>query len=99
MPTLSIKDVPEALAQALRERARRNHRSLQGELMALISAAAQQDALSEPTADAAPSRWAPLPEGSRSIEQIAHEHAARRPRPERAGQPAGAHIRQDRDSR
>lgn len=36
MPNLSIKDVPEAWAQALRARAARNHRSLQGELMALI---------------------------------------------------------------
>ncbi len=36
MPNLSIKDVPEAWAQALRQRAARNHRSLQGELMALI---------------------------------------------------------------
>jgi antitoxin FitA len=33
---LSIKNVPEELAQRLRERARRNHRSLQGELMAII---------------------------------------------------------------
>jgi plasmid stability protein len=39
MPNLSIKDVPEAWAQALRERAARNHRSLQGELMALIQGA------------------------------------------------------------
>lgn len=36
MPNLSIKDVPEAWAEALRQRAARNHRSLQGELMALI---------------------------------------------------------------
>ncbi len=36
MPNLSIKDVPEPWAQALRQRAARNHRSLQGELMALI---------------------------------------------------------------
>lgn len=34
--TLSIKDVPDELADALRERARRNHRSLQGELMAIL---------------------------------------------------------------
>ena len=34
MPNLSIKDVPEAWAEALRQRAARNHRSLQGELMA-----------------------------------------------------------------
>ena len=39
MPNLSIKDVPEAWAQALRQRAARNHRSLQGELMALIQGA------------------------------------------------------------
>jgi len=34
--TLSIKDVPDDLADALRERARRNHRSIQGELMAIL---------------------------------------------------------------
>ena len=33
---LSIKNVPEELAQRLRERARRHHRSLQGELMAIL---------------------------------------------------------------
>ena len=38
---LSIKDVPEALAQSLRERAARNHRSLQGELMSIIEQAAR----------------------------------------------------------
>lgn len=31
---LSIKDVPEDVAEALRQRAARNHGSLQGELMA-----------------------------------------------------------------
>ncbi len=39
MPNLSIKDVPEALAEQLRQRAARNHRSLQGELMALLEVA------------------------------------------------------------
>lgn len=33
---LSIKDVPDELAEALRARAKRNHRSLQGELMAML---------------------------------------------------------------
>lgn len=33
---LSIKNVPEPLVDQLRRRARRNHRSLQGELMALL---------------------------------------------------------------
>ena len=40
MPNLSIKDVPESIAAALRQRAARNHRSLQGELMALVERAA-----------------------------------------------------------
>lgn len=44
MPNLSIKDVPEALAEALRQRAARNHRSLQGELMALVEASVGQPA-------------------------------------------------------
>ncbi len=44
MPNLSIKDVPEEIAQALRARAARNHRSLQGELMAIIEAAAKEPA-------------------------------------------------------
>jgi plasmid stability protein len=34
--TLSVKDVPDDLADALRSRARANRRSLQGELMAMI---------------------------------------------------------------
>lgn len=36
--SLSVKDVPEEVADALRARARANHRSLQGELMAMIEA-------------------------------------------------------------
>ena len=34
--SLSIRDVPETLAQRLRERAKRNHRSLQGELLSIL---------------------------------------------------------------
>lgn len=34
--SFSIKDVPDDLARALRARARRNHRSLQGELMDIL---------------------------------------------------------------
>jgi plasmid stability protein len=36
---LSIKNVPDDLAEQLRVRAARNHRSLQGELMAILEAA------------------------------------------------------------
>lgn len=38
--TLSIKNVPDELAAALRAKAAGNHRSLQGELMAIIEEAA-----------------------------------------------------------
>jgi antitoxin FitA len=36
----SIKQVPDDIAERLRERARRHHRSLQGELRAILDAAA-----------------------------------------------------------
>jgi plasmid stability protein len=39
MANISIKNVPEPLLERLRARAARNHRSLQGELMAIIEAA------------------------------------------------------------
>jgi plasmid stability protein len=47
--TFSIKNVPDEVAEALRERARRNHRSLQGELMAIVENAVS-DAHPGPTA-------------------------------------------------
>jgi plasmid stability protein len=40
---LSIKNAPDHVVQRLRERAERNHRSLQGELMAIIEAAVRED--------------------------------------------------------
>jgi len=39
---LSIKNVPEELAAQIKERAARNHRSLQGELMAILESVAQE---------------------------------------------------------
>jgi plasmid stability protein len=39
--TLSIKNVPDEIVEPLRERAKRNHRSLQGELMAILDDAAR----------------------------------------------------------
>ena len=50
MSNLSIKDVPEQWAETLRQRAARNHRSLQGELMAIIEAAVQSGAGGAPAA-------------------------------------------------
>jgi antitoxin FitA len=40
--TLSIKNVSDDVAQRLKQRAARNHRSLQGELLAIIEDAARQ---------------------------------------------------------
>ena len=39
--TLSVKNVPKDLARRLRARATRNHRSLQGELLAILTEASQ----------------------------------------------------------
>jgi plasmid stability protein len=40
--TLSIKNAPDEVVARLRARAARNHRSLQGELMAIIESAAAE---------------------------------------------------------
>lgn len=90
MPSLSIKDVPETLLEALRRRAARNHRSLQGELMALITQAAEVEAMQAATA---PARQ------PKSIEQIAAEHRARWPKPFTTGPRAVDIIRAERDGR
>lgn len=41
--TLSIKHVPDEIAEGLRRRAKRNQRSLQGELLALVEEAVRRD--------------------------------------------------------
>ena len=96
MPNLSIKDVPEPVAEALRRRAALNHRSLQGELMAILQQAVQ--AGSAPVHVSLP---APLEGrgGGRTIEQIAAERRARYPEPVRGGPLAVDLIRAERDSR
>ncbi len=45
---LSIKNAPDRVVQRLRERAERHHRSLQGELLAIIEAAVQEDQPTSP---------------------------------------------------
>ena len=45
--TLSVKHVPNQLARRLRERAAANHRSLQGELRAILEAAGQETTTTE----------------------------------------------------
>lgn len=69
---LSIKNVPDAVATRLRERAGRNHRSLQGELMAIL-----EQVLSGP----APVSSAVMPlaaEPARSLPRLSIDEVARR---------------------
>jgi hypothetical protein len=97
MPNLSIKDVPEEIAEALRQRAARNHRSLQGELMAIITAAASQ-----PSEPAAAEPGGPLQgcrRGTRTMEDLGEERLRKYPEPVRGG-PLGVDIiRADREKR
>lgn len=102
MPNLSIKDVPEAMAHALRERAARNHRSLQGELMAIIEQAALDSMHGAPSVEFAATQGRQrdgFRRGWKTIEQIAIEHRQRFPEPIRGGPLAVDIIRADRDSR
>ena len=114
MPTLSIKDVPEGWAETLRQRAARNHRSLQGELMALVEQAVHEAAApyaatvgtGQPQAGER-SRvvgydkrgWPVVRQGWKPPEQVIAELRAKYPKPVR-GQPLAVDIlRQERDSR
>lgn len=45
MPNLSIKNVPEMIMESLRVQAKRHHRSLQGELIAILEEAVQPKVL------------------------------------------------------
>ncbi len=102
MTTLSIKDVPEQWAQALRQRAARNHRSLQGELMALIEQAATgtpEPSVQNATHGALRRSAGVARRGGKTIEQIYAEHLKRFPAPFTEGPMSVDIIRQDRDSR
>lgn len=71
MPNLSIKDVPEAWAEVLRQRAAANHRSLQGELMAILEQAVDSTRLiAEPRPSSGPADHARVgPAVRKSVEQ------------------------------
>jgi len=97
---LSIKNVPEAVAERLRARAERNHRSLQGELLAIVEQAAQESvAPARPSAaPAGPPRG--VVTGTKTIEDLIAERAERPPRVLAADLPRAVDIiRADRDSR
>ena len=48
--TLTIRNVPDSLARKLKTRAERNHRSLQGEVMAILEHASVANAAEQPAA-------------------------------------------------
>jgi plasmid stability protein len=91
MANLSIKNVPEPVVEALRQRARRNHRSLQGELLALVT---QSTIATNDRDDDGPEEEA----DGVTIEVIAGEHRSRCPQP--VGGPSSTEIiRAERDAR
>lgn len=96
MPNLSVKDVPEAWAEALRQRAARNHRSLQGELMAILESAVLAGA---PATTRAASPLTGQVQGWKTVAQIAAELDAKYPHPI-SDVPRGVDIiRAERDAR
>jgi plasmid stability protein len=98
MPNLSIKNVPDEILDKLRERAARHHRSIQGELMALLSAAVESPGNSaEPSGTNEASRM--RRSGTRRIEEIAAEHLQRWKKPFTRGPRAADLIRAERDAR
>jgi plasmid stability protein len=104
---LSIKDVPETWAEALRQRAARNHRSLQGELMAIVEQALED--LPSPAADQARGKprivgydkrgWPIVRQGWKTPEEVIASMREKFPEPILNQISSIDIIRQDRDSR
>ncbi len=109
MANLSIKDVPEPWAEALRQRAAQNHRSLQGELMALVEQAVVQQTPTHATdlANSGAPRvaghdkrgWPILRQGWKTPEQVVAEMRDKYPVPIADQLSSIDLIRQDRDGR
>lgn len=107
MPNLSIKDVPESWTEELRQRAARNHRSLQGELMAIVEYALTHASLAPSGAPAGGARvvgydsrgWPVVRQGTKTPEEVFAQMREQGAKPVR-GQPLAVDIiRRDRDSR
>jgi plasmid stability protein len=109
VPNLSIKDVPEDWAEALRQRAARNHRSLQGELMAIVEQAVQQEPSTQTYDPANPGAprvvgfdkrgWPIVRQGWKTPEQVIADMREKYPVPIADQLSSIDIIRQDRDSR
>lgn len=111
MTNLSIKAVPETWAEILRQRAARHHRSLQGELLAIIEQAVNETAVTYGTgADPQKPGTARIVgygaggqpiirRGWKTIEQTMAEQRLRHPQPRDTNPSSTQMIREDRDSR
>ena len=75
--TLSIKSVPDDVLHALRSRAERNHRSLQGELMAIVEAAVRPQAVRTPLELLAAVRQLGLKTPSEAVDVIRDDRDSR----------------------
>lgn len=88
--SFSVKNIPEELAQRLRIRAERNHRSLQGELMAILEAAAHEMPALSRSGEV---------RGNRSVEDALQRLRILFPQPVPATVSSASLIRQMRDGR
>ncbi|MGH6872055.1 MAG: FitA-like ribbon-helix-helix domain-containing protein [Rhizomicrobium sp.] len=95
---LSIRNVPDELAARLRERAGRNHRSLQGELVAILEDATRPPSkgLEDEGREFRAADPPPLPKGKLSMDDaLAYIRNLGLPRP--AQNESTRMIREDRD--
>ena len=104
MPNLSIKNVPEPVVEKLRLCAAANHRSLQGELMALVCRAADEGTVGALDAERAQPQADPfaptqVESGWMTIEQLRAESLVDYPEPITTGPQAVDIIRRERDAR
>jgi plasmid stability protein len=74
---LSIKNVPDPIVRRLRERAKRRHRSLQGELLDIIVAAARREPPSDLAELVAEVRSLGLSSVSEAVEMIREDRDGR----------------------
>ena len=91
MPNFSIKSVPEVLAESLRQRAARNHRSLQGELMAILEAAVNETPIPVTSPASQPGR-------TTSFSQAASQFRSRFSKPLGTAMDSTAIVREMRDT-
>lgn len=99
MPSLSVKDVPEPLAEKLRQRAARNHRSLQGELMAILEMAAMSEtpATAVIMSSPLPSGLVARQQGQMTVEALVAHMRQQHPVPRRRAPSSVEIIRKMRD--